>query len=356
MAVPKAVQAQVEAAEQLQAQLYPGQAQPPVEAESVTPAPAQPQPAEEPSQPPAEPTTNVVELPRAAEPAAPAPAAPAPAQPEPPERDAAYWRQRFETVQGKLNTEMPSLYQQLRAKEQELEALRRQPAPAQPAQPAAPASIPATGQLVTESDVEAFGGNLTDFVLRVARGVGEGLVSQALADLRKEFGTVQEQLGQVSSTVVKSELDRFWDSVIALIPDWKSVDADPAWIAFLDTAPEFSSHTYRQLAADAVQKRMPDKIASLVKAWRGAAVSQPAPAPQPSPAPQQPRPAPELQRQVAPSTSRSSAPVQPAARIWTQADYAEAYDVRNVARYGQQKANEMIAEADRAVAEGRVRW
>jgi hypothetical protein len=128
------------------------------------------------------------------------------------------------------------------------------------------------------------------------------------------------------------------------------VDQDPAWIAWLDTTPEFATNTYRELAMQAVQKGNAGKVAKLVGIWRKETGRAPASQPAVSARPQS-----ELERQVAPSTVRSvSTPV--AQRVLTRAEYEALYDVRNVQRYGEKKAAEMIAEADAAVAENRVRW
>ena len=96
MALPQAVQAHVDEAEQLQRSLYesaaPGQESQPGSEETVAPA-----------------QSNVIELPQAAAPAPETPVAPAGNQ------DAEYWKQRFETLQGKYNAEVPRMQAQLRA-------------------------------------------------------------------------------------------------------------------------------------------------------------------------------------------------------------------------------------------------
>ena len=306
-------------------------------------------PPEQPAEPevPAEPAiSNVVELPKPAEPVV---VAETPKPPAEPAEDLTYWKKRFETVQGKLNSEMPQLYQQLREQSQQIQALVSQ----LQERKAEPTPEPQSS-LVTPKDVEDYGADLVDFNRRVALDTTRSELANLEARLRKEFGVVQDQVSQVSNQVYQSEYDKFWGGVMNLVPDWKQIDQDPNWVAFLDTTPEFAEDTYRELAGKAIAKGDAQKIAKLVSVWRGP--QQSAPLPTPAPAPAQPDMQAELQRQIAPSTSRASAPPQPAGKIWSGADYEAAYDVRNVARFGEKEANRLISEADRAVAEGRVRW
>ena len=74
--------------------------------------------------------------------------------------------------------------------------------------------------------------------------------------------------------------------------------------------------------------------------------------------PQQPAKAkPNLNAQVAPSSSRASAPNPGAGkRTWTSAEYAAALDHRNLHRMSREEYDAQIAEAELALAEGRVQF
>lgn len=289
--------------------------------------------------------------------APPAPPSPAPAQwpqqaapdqavtqpPVAPTEDAAYWKQRFDTLAGKFDAEVPRLHQQLREQHERMLALS-----AQLERATAP---PAADSPAMQQDVENFGEDLVSFVRRTAN---EQIAAER-AQLEKRFGAVAQQVEQVQGHVAKSETEKFWGNVIQMVPDWLAVDASPAWIQWLDTSPEYTEATYRQLATQAIEKGKPEKVAKLVAEWRKA-TGQPPPGngsagPPQAPVYQQPT----LSDQVAPSTVKSgSAPV--TRRVLSRSDYEAMYDVRNVQRYGQVEAARLIAEADAAVAEGRVQW
>jgi len=325
MGMPQAIERQAAEAEELQGKLYGGQA--PVT--KVT------QPA--PEDPPAESVESVeiVEQPQPPEPAAPAAG-----------EDAAYWKKRFETVQGKLNAEQPKLYQTIQDKDETIRKLLAEaqtpvtPAPAQP------------DALVTQSDIDAFGEDLIDAMRRTAQEEARKAYAAERTALEKRFGAVETRVGQVGQQVEQTAVDSFWGEVVKLVPDWLDVDATPAWVAWLDTTPEFADVTYRELATRAIQKGNASKVAKLVSTWKAETTQAPAPAAAPTP----PRTAASaLERQVAPSSVRSN-PSPAAQKLYTRAEYEALYDVRNVQRYGDKQAAAMIAEADLAVAENRVRW
>jgi hypothetical protein len=337
VALPQAIQRQEAEAEAIRAAAYglnPDEPASPQVGETPVPGP----------EPVAQPAPPQPAPPASLEPAAPVQAAPQP--PVGPVEDATYWRQRFETLAGKYNAEMPQLHQQLREQGAQLERLS-----VQLTELSAPA--PAPDSPAPQQDVENFGEDLVDFVRRVAR---EAVLAER-AEVDKRFGSVVEQVEQVQHHVVKSEMDKFWDAVIGLVPDWLTIDKSPQWIQWLDSTPEYTEATYRELATQAIQKGKPDKIAKLVGEWRKAvgapAVAQPQPpALQLVPTPPQA----DLSSQVAPSTVKSNGGVPVARKTLTRADYEAMYDVRNVQRYGEKEAARLIAEADLAVAEGRVQW
>lgn len=328
MALPQAIQSQVDQADALYQQIYgEGQAtDPPVD-----------QPASEDSGV-VEPAGNVVELPRQAVQATEAPP-PAPAK----EETAEYWRDRFRTVQGKLDNEMPQMYQQIRDQGQQIKQLLEKLEQAQ--KPPEPER--AEDSLVSQKDVDDFGADLVDMTRRAARDVFRELSDKLVAELRTEFGAVKEQVGHVAQRVEKTETDTFWGEVNRLVPDWASVNEDPRWIEMLNSRVPGTRNTYRDEAMMAIRDGDYRYIAEVVGLWRKALPQDT----QQPPAGQQ-----ELSRQVAPNTAKSSQSTPPGEKIWSHEEYAAAMDVRNERRFGKKKAEELESEATRAVAEGRVRW
>ena len=330
MALPRQVEQDAEAAEALQRDLY-GEVQPAAEPSQTAQPDPQPQP-----QP--QPTAQVIEMPAKAEPVAAAP-----------EEDVGYWKSRFSTLQGKYNAEVPLLQRQLRELSEQLNTLR-----AAAEQPQKPTQAAETTSLVSEKDVEEFGPDLIDFARRVAREEAQKAYAAERAALEKKFGAVEASVGDVANRVIQSDTDRFWSRVATLVPDWPQIDKDPGWIEFLDSRIPGTVRTYREEAGNVIAAGDPEPIKELVNAWKATnARSQSAPAAVQT----QSRPAStDLSRQVAPNTTRTTAAPSAAPKMISRAEYEALYDPRNVIRYGQKQADEMIAEADRAVVEGRVQW
>ena len=312
--LPKAVQAQLDAAEALQAQLVnptPVEGNP--EVAPVTEAQA-PQPVE-----------TVVQETRVTEPN--------------PDNN---WEQRFRVIEGKYRAEIPRLHDQNRELserlEQALKALEEK------------AQTPVEDKkLVTDADVESFGEDMVDMVRRAAREEFDALAKKFAGELDKRFGAVAAKVEQTEQVVVKSAKDKFWDAVDTKHADFEAVNSDPRWFAFLDTRIPGSRLTRRTLAEKAIAELDAEALIEQVGLFKESL---------PKAEPQQPtKPKPTLNSQVAPNTSGASNPSpDPVGKIWTGAEYAAALDHRNMQRMSRADYDALVAEAETAFAEGRVRF
>lgn len=313
-ALPKAVQAQLDAAEALQAQLAE-----PAPQEGNTEAVESLEPAVE-----AQPVETVQQQTQVA---------------SPPADDA--WEQRFKVIEGKYRAEIPRLHEQNRELverlEQALQALETKN------QPKAE-----DVKLVTDADVEAFGSDLVDMVRRASREEFDGLSKKLVDELDRRFGAVAEKVSRTEKVVAQSAEDKFWESVLREHNDFEAVNNDPRWFAFLDERITGSRLTRRASANDAIAAKDAMALNELLAAFKQAVGVPPA-----KPAKQKPN----LNAQVAPNTSSASAPsADPAGQIWSERDYADALDHRNIVRIGREAYEQRVAEAEQALAEGRVRF
>ena len=312
--LPKAVQAQLDAAEALQAQLVnptPVEGNP--EVAPVTEAQA-PQPVE-----------TVVQETRVTEPN--------------PDNN---WEQRFRVIEGKYRAEIPRLHDQNRELSERLEqALKALEEKAQ--------TPVEEKKLVTDADVESFGEDMVDMVRRAAREEFDALAKKFAGELDKRFGAVAAKVEQTEQVVVKSAKDKFWDAVDTKHADFEAVNSDPRWFAFLDTRIPGSRLTRRTLAEKAIAELDAEALIEQVGLFKESL---------PKAEPQQPtKPKPTLNSQVAPNTSGASNPSpDPVGKIWTGAEYAAALDHRNMQRMSRADYDALVAEAETAFAEGRVRF
>ncbi|MGB2984546.1 MAG: hypothetical protein WBE26_01575, partial [Phycisphaerae bacterium] len=188
MALPQTIERQAAEAEQLQKDIYEDQA----------PASTEEQPAstDESTETPVV-TADVVEL-------------LPPAEPATREEDTAYWKKRFVTVQGKLDAEMPRLFEQLRNQGETIKQLSTQLQTKEQQEAPSPA---ATETLVTQTDIDAFGDDLIDAMRRTAREEVGKVIAVERAALEQRFGAVETQVGEVGQQVVKTAVDTFWGDV-----------------------------------------------------------------------------------------------------------------------------------------------
>lgn len=312
--LPKAVQAQLDAAEALQAQL-------------VNPAPVEGNPEVAPvteAQAP-QPVETVVQGTRVTEPN--------------PDNN---WEQRFRVIEGKYRAEIPRLHDQNRELSERLEqALKALEEKAQ--------TPVEEKKLVTDADVESFGEDMVDMVRRAAREEFDALAKKFAGELDKRFGAVAAKVEQTEQVVVKSAKDKFWDAVDTKHADFEAVNSDPRWFAFLDTRIPGSRLTRRTLAEKAIAELDAEALVEQINLFKESL---------PKAEPQQPaKQKPNLNSQVAPNTSGASNPSpDPVGKIWTGAEYAAALDHRNMQRMSRADYDALVAEAETAFAEGRVRF
>lgn len=320
--LPKAVQKQLDEAQAIERKLAGKQDS----TAEVTPEPStDPQPAAEPA---------------AAEPAAQTPEQPAPEQaPKAADGDAEYWRKRFDTVQGMLNSEAQQgkeLSARVNSLVQEIEQLKHKPAE--------PERKPEA--LITDKDEEAFGADLIDLARRAARDEFSRLSAGVLDEIRRELAPLHAQLGTVTKRQATTEQDRFYQLLAQTVPEWEQINQDQRWLAWLAEFDPIAGKTRQQALDEAAATLDAQRTAAMFTLFK----AQLKPAAGKSAAHE------ELQRQVTPTKTSASAAVPQAARVWSKAEYERAFDPRTTRSMSQAEVAQLQAEADRAAQEGRIRW
>jgi hypothetical protein len=269
MTVPAQVRAQREKAQQLQEEL--GKPTPP-EADPNNPNPAENQPA-----------------PAAAEPAAPTP-----------EPQAMDWEQRYRTLQGMFNAQVPKLQAELRTANQQVAELR-QALEQRTAAPKAPSS-----PLLTDKDVEDFGQDTIDVMRRAARQEATEQFSGIIENLQKQIATLQTtvvpKVAQFEQAATVSREEKFMRDLDTLSPTWRQLNNDPAFLDWLDEVDPFTGTIRQKLLDTAVQAADAHRAATFFTAF---AAAKPAVVPTPTP---QPGVSPELEALVTPGKGRGGAP------------------------------------------------
>lgn len=328
MALPKQVQAQADALEQFERQV--------AEARSA----AEPKP-DEPNPPPKDPEGS-----------APAPApAPAPADPPKSADDDSTWRQRYLSLQGQYNSQVPALQQQVQTLTESVAQLTQQLKTKE-----APAPEPAPeADLVTKKDVDAFGEDLVDLARRIAKdefGKRESKYLKQIEALQGQLAEAKGQVGEVVESTAKSANERFFETLDARLPGWDKVQATAECQEWLGTRIPGTTATWDMALKQAASNRDVKTVMEVFDAFfaKHPTMNPTAKAPAPAPAKQ------ELQRQVAPSKSSASTPTANTKRTYTGAEYqAESMRLMRLMQRGQaEEAGRLDAELNAALAEGRV--
>lgn len=266
------------------------------------------------------------------------------------------WQQKFQTLQGKYNAEVPQLRGQVQALTQRLEELSANPSPT-PTPAPAPADPPP--KLVTTEDTETYGDDLIDLIRRVAveTDAGEKAKLQGeIAELRRQMAATGEQVKEVQGSVTDERRVAYFVDLAKLCPTYDDVDNNEAFKAWLLQTDDFSGFVRNDILQRAYHAFDAVQTAKIFNTF----IAQATPEPAPIPTPPVPDPQAELAQQVSPGQARSSAVITPdtdGKKVWSVAEMDVFYkDVARGDYRGRRADVERIeAEIDRALAEGRVR-
>lgn len=322
MALPKQVEQQLKEIEALEKQLA-GDPEP-----SPEPVP-DPEPSPEPA--PAEPTepvseTKPVEKPRE------------PATSEVPEET---WQQKYRTLKGMYDAEVPRLHAQVKELQVYVTQLRDQlsstPAPTQQ-----PTQEYKKSSLVTDDEVEAFGADLIEVQRKVAREVAMEF-REELNALKNQNAELRQQIAQTGSQVGEVTFEQ---RLFQAVPDWAQLNNDPAWIAWLDEIDPILRGPRRNAAQAAYNANDAQGVAYYVQLFKDATAT-----------PQVDQRQRELERQVQPTRSATAqTPVSQKGKMYTTKDvermFLKVKDLNVAHKYDE--ANKLEAEIDAAYMEGRV--
>lgn len=334
MGLPAQIQAQLDAAEALQAQLT----QPPAEAPSDEP------PAANDAEPPKEPRSET-------------PTESAPASAAEPKNDDAFAQleQRYKSLQGMWQSSVARLnkaeQQNAELSEQLQQAIAKLESVAAPAKPGESAT-----SLVTDKDAEAFGTDLIDLARRVAKeqfGEREQQLLGQIGKLEQRLAAQDERLGTVAETQVATAQERFYAALDGSLPQWEAIQATPECQTWLQTRVPGTRYTWNQALLAAAGEQDSARALEVFDTFL-AAHPKMDPRKKQAPAPQSNKA--ELQRQVAPSKSAAATATPQGKRVYSAREYSAEMDrviqLGKARQYDDQTALEN--ELNAALAEGRV--
>ncbi len=326
MALPRQVEKLVRETEELERQLAAG----------ATPA--------DQGNPPAAPT-ETPPAPVSDSTATPQPVVPNPDAPTPTPKDEEKWEQRYRTLKGMYDADVPRLHTQVKdltTQNADLAAQLTELRKKVDQLSAAP--TPAADTLVTDEDVKNFGADLIEVQRKVAREVTQEFQVE-LDALRAENKSLREQLTTTSGEVATSTFDQ---KLHRLVPDFDTVNADPRWIKWLEEIDELTRAPRKSFAQAAFNNGDADAVAHFVSLFKKTLAPTPAATT---------TIADELAAQVQPpKTSTANAAIPQQGKIFTQREIDGMFlRIAEFTKRGDMaSAQKLEAEIDAAYTSGRV--
>lgn len=253
------------------------------------------------------------------------------------------FKQKYSTLKGKYDAEVPRLHQQVRDLTDQLGSIRKDIDAAKKVEAEAPKE---KVSYVTDADREEYGDDLIDFQRRVAKEASqeyEGRFEKQEAvidELRKQVSTAGDQVGEMS----------FTRKLNALVPGFDQLDNDDRWVSWLNENDPMSRGPRREQAQSAFDRGDAEAVAHYVKLFNESVA--------PVEQGKNPRQA-ELEKQVTPNRSSSTSSTKSAvgSKVYSSKQMDNAWaKTRTLNTSGKyDEAAKLEAELTAAYMEGRVK-
>lgn len=251
--------------------------------------------------------------------------------PQPPEPD---YKQKYLSLQGIFNKEVPALQSKLRDALDRIQQLEKPPE----TKPDRPQADP--------KDVQEFGADLVDMVGRVAERMF-GSMAKAFDERLKQL---EAKLNSTGQAVTQTAEQAFFTALERAVPEWETINADQRFLDWLQETDPLTGEPRQAMLSKAHAALDARRAAAFFQVWKAENAPPVAAAP---PAP----PARPLKSQVTPSTTPASPPpAQPAKPVITQAHIQRVYNDYAQGKYRGRQADFEAAEREinLALTEGRI--
>jgi hypothetical protein len=251
------------------------------------------------------------------------------------------WEAKFRTLQGKYNAEVPRFAEQVRKLTESVQSLVEENTKLREDT----SRVQVKNEThITDSERETFGSDLIDLQERIAHSVADPLLKK-IEQLEQANRALESKVGTVDERVAVSASDRFYETLTARVPDWQDLNDDAGFIAWLDSVDPVYGMPRRVGMDNAAQGLDAERAAIVFNAYRATM------------APAQRTPAQQLASQVAPTRSRNT-PVPVTGnngKFWTERDIQAFYADLRRGHIDDAEASRIEQEIQLAVSEGRVR-
>jgi hypothetical protein len=261
--------------------------------------------------------------------------------------------QKYRTLQGMYNAEVPRLHAQNRELNSRVQQLEQLLATITSQQSAPQSNGPVT-QFITDKDQEEYGESL-DVMRRAARqelSEADARIAQLERTIQQMQGTLIPQVSSLQHRQVVNAEQKFWSDLSATVPNWNDINSDAAFQSWLLEVDPLTGISRQTILEDAQRNLEVNRVSNFFKSWLE--ISGQANVAQNT---RRATTASELERQVTPGRSRSTGnPTGNTAKTYSRDDINNFFrDVRD-GKYKGREADRDRIERDifAAQREGRI--
>jgi len=261
--------------------------------------------------------------------------------------------QKYRTLQGMYNAEVPRLHSQNRELNNRVQQLEQLLATIT-SQQAAPQATDTGTQFITDKDQEEYGESL-DVMRRAARqelSAADARIAQLERTIQQLQGTLIPQVSSLHHSNAVNAEQRFWADLSATVPNWNEINSDAAFQSWLLEIDPLTGISRQTILEDAHRNLEVNRVGNFFKSWLE--ISGQANVAQNT---RRESTASELEKQVTPGRSRSTGnPTNNTAKTYSRDDINGFFrDVRD-GKYKGREADRDRIERDifAAQREGRI--
>lgn len=157
------------------------------------------------------------------------------------DKDVEYWKQRFNVMEGKYRAETQAMRQDIYDLKELVQSLKSQPTPSQE-----------TAQAKIDALEEEYGPEFTEAVDQRIKRI-----------LKEQLGDVQKDITQVKTSQQQTEAERFEANLDTRAENWRKINTDPSFIAWLQTEEPTTGIKYHTSLLSHYNNRDVDKVARI---------------------------------------------------------------------------------------------
>ena len=185
---------------------------------------------------------------------------PIPPEPKKGDEDPDVWKQRYKTLLGKYNAEVPRMAQELSFVKGQITALSNGKGKADP-EPEKEEK-PGYSKYLKPEEAAEYDQDVLDFQARVARGEAE-------TTLDRYAKRLEDRLALLERDRAKDAAGGFWAGIEAHYPGAREMnDSDPLWHEFLEGKDSYSGKLRREIGEAAIASGDVGRIVSLMREYR----------------------------------------------------------------------------------------